>query len=427
MKLLYNIGIMAYGWAIQLGAPFRRKARQWVAGRRNWEQPLAAALGQSQDWIWMHCASLGEFEQGRPLIEAIKADRPGQKILLTFFSPSGYEVRKNYALADHVCYLPLDTPRNARTFLDIVQPKLILHVKYDLWLNFIFEAKRRAIHQVLVSVLLRPKSKFLSSFLRHEYKRAFQAFGWIFTQDLLSVRLLAAFAGEHRISQAGDTRFDRVAELPGKFEPVPGIAEFIGERRCIVAGSPWPKDEAILLPVIARLRRPDLCWIIAPHEIHPAHIDHHIAHSKGTMAKYSQLEAVGPTTDVLWVDNVGMLSRLYHYSELVYIGGGFGAGIHNTQEPAVYGNPVIFGPKYEKFQEAVDMVAAGGARSVNTSGELQTAILHWLDNPALLSQTRAANQAYMRGQTGATAAILKKLTLLGFLPDAAPLNSATRS
>jgi 3-deoxy-D-manno-octulosonic-acid transferase len=415
MNLLYNIGISAYGLAVKVASVFVGKAKLWVQGRHNWEERLAQALGTQNDWLWMHCSSLGEFEQGRPLLEAIKAQNPLQKILLTFFSPSGYEVRKNYAFADHVCYLPLDTPRNARVFLDIVQPRLIIHVKYDLWLNLIAESHRRKIPQLLVSVLVRPDSRFLKSLLRRQYKLAFQSFSWIFTQDLESLRLLESFCEMERISAVGDTRFDRVAELPGKFELVPGIAEWINGRRCIVVGSTWPQDETIVLPTIAHMRAPDLCWIIAPHEIHGSHIDHHIHQGHGKMQKYSALSSATITTDVLWIDNVGMLSRLYHYSALVYIGGGFGVGIHNTQEPAVYGNPVIFGPNYHKFQEAVDLVAAGGARSVSSASELEAALRHWLDDAAHLSHTRAANEQYMQAHTGATAAILKKLHVMGNL------------
>ena len=188
-------------------------------------------MKDGENWVWFHCSSLGEFEQGRPLIEAIKASHPEQKILLTFFSPSGYEIRKGYPLADHICYLPLDTRRNAITFLDIVQPSLVVFVKYDLWLNFIEETHRRSIHMVLVSVLMREQSKFFKSILRFSYRRALRSFSWIFTQDKSSAILLEKFTGSDRISVAGDTRFDRVAELPSKFQEVPGIAEFVRHRR----------------------------------------------------------------------------------------------------------------------------------------------------------------------------------------------------
>jgi 3-deoxy-D-manno-octulosonic-acid transferase len=411
MMPLYNIGIRAYRSAIGLAMPFNQKARFWVKGRKNWRENLKKAIDSKSEWIWFHCSSLGEFEQGRPLIEAIKAKRPKLKILLTFFSPSGYEIRKNYEVADHVAYLPLDTKKNAQDFLDILNPKLVFFVKYDLWLNFIAETQAKGIPMILISVLLRADSRFLKSNFKSLYKKAFRGFRWIFTQDENSRQLLKSFAECDQISVAGDTRFDRVAQLPKKFVPIPEIEDFIMDRTCIVAGSPWPKDEAVLLPVISKLRRKDLCWIIAPHEIHPAHIDEHIDESEGKMAKFSEIEDKKPETDVLWIDNIGMLSRLYHYASIVYIGGGFGSGIHNTQEAAIYGNPILFGPNYSKFQEAVDMVAAGGALSIKTADELEAGILNWLDDPDRMAETGSQNIAYMNSCTGATNRILEKLDI----------------
>lgn len=409
MMPLYNIGIRAYRAVIGLAMPFNPKAKFWVKGRKNWREKLSNAIDHDSDWIWFHCSSLGEFEQGRPLIEAIKAQKPKFKILLTFFSPSGYEVRKNYEVADYVAYLPLDTKRNAQDFLAILKPKLVFFVKYDLWLNFIACTQARNIPIILISVLLRPESSFLKSNFKSLYKTAFQGFHWIFTQDEASSNLLRAFANCERLSVAGDTRFDRVAQLPKKFVPIPEIEGFINDRTCIVAGSPWPKDEAVLLPVISKLRRKDLCWIIAPHEIHPAHIDGHIDESEGKMAKFSEIEDATAKTDVLWIDNIGMLSRLYHYASIVYIGGGFGSGIHNTQEAAIYGNPILFGPNYSKFQEAVDMVNAGGAISIKSINELETGIVNWLDNIDALTKAGGQNMNYMIACTGATNRILEKL------------------
>lgn len=417
MRLLYHLGIILYRWGIGLASVFSPKARLWISGRWAWEDRLRDGVSDGKDWIWFHCASLGEFEQGRPLIEALKAQNPERKILLSFFSPSGYELRKGYAYVDHVCYLPLDTLANAHAFLDIVNPRLIFFVKYDLWLNFIREIGRREIPLVLVSALVRKESRFLTSLLQSEYRVAFRSFSWIFTQDEGSATLLEKFSGNLRISVAGDTRFDRVAALPETFQPVPGIEEFIGGRRCIVVGSSWPPDEDILLPVIAELRQDGLCWIIAPHEIHASSIDHQVRSQPTHMVKYSDLEQRDPNADVLWIDNVGMLSRLYHYATIAYIGGGFGTGIHNAQEAAVYGNPVIIGPNYQKFQEAVDMVHAGGAISVSDAHTLKASILHWLDNAELLAETRRGNAAYILSKTGATQAILTKLHFLHYLDE----------
>ncbi|MEM7037875.1 MAG: glycosyltransferase N-terminal domain-containing protein [Bacteroidota bacterium] len=415
MMFFYQTGIHLYGFGARVASLFSDKARKWVKGRKDWKASLRAKISDG-NWIWFHCASLGEFEQGRKLMEEIRVKYPDYKLLLTFFSPSGYEIRKGYQGADHVCYMPLDTRSNVSSFLDIVQPKMVFIIKYELWLNYIFEAERRGIPMFLVSALVRESSKFLTSQLKGLYKKAFGAFSWIFTQDENSLKLLKAFAETDKLSVAGDTRFDRAAELPAKWEAVPGIAEFVGEKRCIVVGSPWPKDEAVVLPAIAALKDYDLKWIIAPHEIHPAEIDRHIRAYPGKMAKYSARDAITSETDVLWIDNVGMLSRLYKYSTLVYIGGGFGTAIHNTQEPAVYGNPVLFGPKFETFVEAVDMVQAGGAVSVQSTEEFVSAVKKWLDDPELLAQTRAQNTAYMQSMAGATEIVLRKLEAMQILP-----------
>lgn len=416
MMLLYHLGIRMYGLGARLLARFQEKPRLWWRGRRDWKAKLRQGINQNGgsegEWVWFHCASLGEFEQGRPLIESFRERHENDRILLTFFSPSGYEIRKNYAGADLVCYLPLDTPSNAAAFLDTVRPRLAFFIKYDLWLNYLAALRARAVPTFLVSAILREESRFFKSGLRKQYAKAFRGFAWIFCQDDATLSLLQSQVGGVHASVTGDTRFDRAAQLPQKFTPVDGIAEFIRGRRCIVAGSPWPPDEAILLPAIAALRSDDLCWIVAPHEIHPAQIDAMIAAEPSRMAKYSAPESIGPATDVLWIDNVGMLSRLYHYATLVYIGGGFGAGIHNTQEPAIYGNPVIFGPKYDKFQEAVDMVAAGGAVSVGNSEELVSAMQRWLGDEALLRATRAQNRDYMLAQAGATEMVLEKIAEL---------------
>jgi 3-deoxy-D-manno-octulosonic-acid transferase len=414
MRLLYNLGILLYGLAVRIAALAHPKARLWVQGRRDWRGRLRKAMhGQEGTWVWIHCASLGEFEQGRSLIETIRVRHPHLKVLLSFYSPSGYEIRKGYAQAHHVCYLPLDTPANARDFLAIVRPRLAIFVKYDLWLNMLDAAFLRQVPVVLVSAILRPESRFLRSRLRGSYRTAFARMAAIFTQDAESVARLQEFCGSERIYHAGDTRFDRAVQLPAQFQPVEGIAEFVAGHLCLVAGSPWPKDEAILLPALAALADLDIRCIIAPHEIHPAHIDRHIADSQGRMAKYSQRAELHEGTRVLWIDNVGMLSRLYHYADVVYIGGGFGAGIHNTQEPAVYGCPVVFGPRYDKFQEAVDMLAAGGAASVADTAQLAGVLRRWLADKPLRERLRAQNAAYMQAQAGATARILSRLDAEG--------------
>lgn len=407
MTFGYNLGIRAYGWGIRLASPFVAKAKLWVEGRRNWKPQLKAALKGKKGWIWMHCASLGEFEQGRNLLEQIRAQYPQKPILLTFFSPSGYEIRKDYTGADHVCYLPLDTPQNARDFLAVVQPSLAFFVKYDLWLNHLGEMRKLGIPHFLVSALLRADSRFLKSRLKTQYRDAFRGFQKVFAQDADTVSLLREFAGDIPMTITGDTRFDRAAQLPGQFTPLPEIEAFVQGRPCIVAGSPHGPDEKLLLPAIESLRNLGFCWIVAPHEIDKAGILAKVKASGGRMVAHSQWQPGSEKApEVLWIDNVGMLSRLYHYAELAYIGGGFGGGIHNTQEPAVYGIPVLFGPKYHGFQEAVDMVKSGSAFVVTTQGELESRLRQLMSDETLRKSLGRQNAAYMEAQAGATAKIM---------------------
>lgn len=402
MNFAYHFGIRMYGWGIRLAAPFVPKARQWVQGRKDWKNQLRQALGSRKGWIWMHCSSLGEFEQGRPLLEKIRSEHPGQALLLTFFSPSGYLVRKSYPVVDHVAYLPLDTPGNARAFLDLVQPRLAFFVKYDLWLNHLAELQARKVPHFLVSALLRPDSRFLRSRLKNLYRKAFLGFAHIFAQDEGTVHLLREFVGEVPVVVTGDTRFDRVVQLPDQFQALPEIEAFVGGRTCIVAGSPHAPDEKLLLPAIERLRRPGLCWIVAPHEIDREAILKLAGEDAAHRVVHSQYDGQSTEADVLWVDRVGLLGRLYHYAAAAYIGGGFGGGIHNTQEPAVYGIPILFGPKYQGFQEAVDMVEQGGARVVRDADELVEALNLWLNDESLRQQLGSQNAAYMNDQAGAT-------------------------
>lgn len=409
MRPLYTLGLRMYGLAISLAAPFKPKARNWVQGRKNWREELAAAVQGRSGWTWFHCASLGEFEQGRPLIEAIRAAEPDAAILLTFFSPSGYEIRKNYALADHVCYLPLDTPANARDFLEIVQPQRAFFIKYDLWLNLLEGLRERKTPHYLVSALLRADSRFLRSRLRSQYREALGQFTWIFAQDQETLDLLADFTGRQNAILTGDSRFDRAAQLPGNFEEVPGIADFIAGRRCIVVGSSYEVEEKMLLQAREALAKWDLAWIVAPHEIDKARIGAQVAAGGGRMARYSELERSAGGADWLWIDNVGMLSRLYRYAAVAYVGGGFGKTVHNTQEPAAYGNPVIFGPHYQHFREAVDMVGLGSAFSIQSAEELIQVFENLLSDEEALNELRERNRAYMERMSGATRLIMEKL------------------
>jgi 3-deoxy-D-manno-octulosonic-acid transferase len=407
MLPLYTLSVLAYGLALRLASPFHAKARKWVRGRKGWKATLAKLAGEGGH-IWVHCASLGEFEQGRPLIEAIRQRHPGRKLLLTFFSPSGYEVRKDYAHADVVCYLPLDTAANARQFLSIVKPSLAIFVKYELWVNLHLELARRKVPVVLVSAKMLAGSRFFKSTFKGLYKRVLQHMAHVFTQDEDTATLLKSFTGHDRITVAGDTRFDRVAQVADKFEPVPGIQEFVGENLCIVCGSTWPKDEKLLLSTFEKIKTSNIKWIIAPHEIHRQAIRRMCADNHEWMAAYSDREKqLQPWHKMLWIDNIGMLSRLYHYADFAYIGGGFDAGIHNILEAVVYGTPVVFGPNHSKFGEAQELLASGGARSVQDRPGLLQLLREWTEDPKWLEALREKNRQWALSRTGATGRILE--------------------
>ena len=408
-KKLYTLGVVFYTLILKLASLFHPKAKDWVRGRRGWRSSLTAAISPNDTWIWFHCASVGEFEQGRSLIEAIREKFPEKKILLTFFSPSGYNLRKDHPLADVVSYLPSDTPANARDFMQIVQPEMGFFIKYELWINHLLEAHKQNIPLYLVSAKLRAESRFLLGPMSSLYKEAFSSFQHVYVQDELTARLLKGFTGKENISICGDTRFDRVAKLPDAFEEVPHIANFVGDSFVIVCGSTWSHDEKILLASIQALSNRAIKWIIAPHEIKTERIQALTQEFKESHVAYSNITHLTPEHTVLWIDNVGMLSRLYHYSDVVYIGGGFGGGIHNTQEPAIYGNPVAFGPNHKKFAEAIAMKKEGTAKEIWQSKELTEFITQFMDDKDLLSNTREKQRAYMTSQTGATQKVMESI------------------
>jgi 3-deoxy-D-manno-octulosonic-acid transferase len=394
-------------FAMQLAAPFHAKIRRGVAGRKNWRMQLQALRQPGERWVWFHCASLGEFEQGRNLIEQLKADAPDTRVMLTFFSPSGFEVRQHYPLADAVMYLPLDTKHNVRDWLDGLRPALVFFIKYELWLHYLQGMAQRGIPLLLVSARVTPKSRFITSPLAPLYRQAFRCFTHIFTQDQASLALIQAFAGEIGLSVSSDTRYDRVLANRVGFAPLPAIDAFVADRLCLVAGSTWPADEHHLLPSFFQLAQSlDLCLIIAPHEINPAHIEAQLASAQGQAIRYSQIANMLPGHRVLWIDNVGMLSRLYHYADVAYVGGAWGSGLHNILEAAVFGCPVVLGPEHSKFPEAAELMAAGGAFSIESSEALLTRLKILLGDEQMRQDIRLQNQAFIQARTGATSHIV---------------------
>ncbi len=408
IERLYILSIYLYGLALRIAAFFHPKASKWVGGRKDWEIALRNQITGDHAWIWFHCASLGEFEQGRNLIEQLKQAYPEHRILLSFFSPSGYEIRKNYAHADFVCYLPLDTPQNARIFLSILQPSLVVFIKYELWLSYLHEIRNRAIPFILVAARVRANSPFFTSIFKSLYQKAFREMTHIFTQDQTSLELIQSFSGNPNISVSSDTRYDRVSSNKAEFTEIPEITSFKSDRVCLVAGSTWPKGEGLLLDAYRSLRTThNLCLILAPHEIYPDRIDKWEAEFPAETIRFSQIDQLNESHTILWIDNIGMLSRLYHYADIAYIGGAWGTGLHNILEAAVFGSPVIIGPKHQKFPEAAELIEAGGAFSINTPTELIEVLTSLLQEPQLRKEIERINEAFIAERAGATEKVLR--------------------
>ena len=404
MGLIYNIGIYFYGAFIFLASLFNKKARMLRKGQQQAFAQLKRHIEPNTRYVWFHAASLGEFEQGRPVIEQLKRDKPETKILLTFFSPSGYEVRKNYAVADIVSYLPLDVPGNAWYFVNLVKPSKAIFIKYEFWPNYLLALQGNNIPAISISAIFRPEQIFFKEYGKW-YKKLLQTFQHIFVQDKASKELLHMH-GINNVTVAGDTRFDRVYDLYQQAKQLPLIEEFVkGAERVIVAGSSWPKDEELLVQYL-RLH-PDVKLIMAPHEVHNSHIAEISKLLDGKFVRYSDATAENvKSTNCLVVDIIGILSSIYRYANVTYIGGGFGVGIHNTLEAAVYGLPVVFGTNYQKFREARELIAIGGAFSISNYVTLEAQF------DLLLKDNNAGKIAgeYVKSNTGATEMILKVLT-----------------
>ncbi len=407
MRLLYDICIAVYAAFIRLVSPFNRKAKQWCDGRKGMMERLRKAVGDEQNIVWIHVASLGDFEQGRPLVDYVKANYPDYKILLTFFSPSGYEVRKNYPNADYVFYIPVDRGRDVARFLDVVQPKVAIFVKYEFWLNMLTELGRRNIRTFIVSSIFRRNSIFFNRPFGGIWRKALGVFEQIFVQDEASKELLAEI-GVENVVVAGDTRFDRVLTIAEKAERVEVVEQFKGDKRLFVAGSTWAPDEEILLPLIKA--NPDVKFVVAPHEMDEHRIEHILHETKAV--RYTECDGVElADMQVLILDTMGLLSRAYGSAEWAYVGGGFGAGIHNTLEAAVYGLPVAFGAKYHKFKEARDLIALGVGCSVKNEQELQSWFDELKSDDDYLARLSVVAKLYVEQHRGTTERIVKKMAL----------------
>jgi 3-deoxy-D-manno-octulosonic-acid transferase len=405
MKLIYSTGIYLYGALIALSSLFNRKARLLCRGQRDAFDLLKEKIDIDARYAWFHAASLGEFEQGRPVIEQLKKEQPETKILLTFFSPSGYEIRKNYAGADIVSYLPLDTPINARRLVSLVKPTKAVFIKYEFWPNYLLALKEANVPIYSISAIFRPNQAFFKPYGKW-YKSLLCTFKHIFVQDKVSQELLQK-NGIMNASVAGDTRFDRVADLAKQAKTIPLIDAFSkGSKKVIVAGSTWPKDEELLVRYLKE--HSDVKLILVPHEIHEAHISGIVRLLDINYVRYTQADEMTiQRANCLIVDTIGLLSSIYRYANVAYIGGGFGVGIHNTLEAAVWNVPVVFGPNYQKFREARELIAAGGAFSINDYESLKMQ----LDNLLLNNGAGKIAGEYVKNNTGATELIMKEISL----------------
>ncbi len=403
----YNTGIHAFDCAARILSLWKPKAAMWCEGRKDIFDRMARAIGDGGDIIWVHAASLGEFEQGRPVIEKIRSEYPQYRILLTFFSPSGYEIRKNYPGADYIFYLPSDTPSNVRRFLDIVKPKIAIIIKYEFWLNYLYELPRRGCKTYIISSIFRPGSVFFKSY-GGAFRRALRSFDTIFVQNDQSVSLLASIGITDAV-KAGDTRFDRVAEITSKARRIESIEHFADGKPVFVAGSTWPPDEELIVRLAAAHR--DVKFIIVPHEIEEQRIRSLAAGIEGGAVRYTLYDRTPEQqkAQVMIVDTIGILSSIYSYADCAYIGGGFGVGIHNTLEAAAFSLPVAFGPNWQRFKEAADLISLGAARSVDGYGQLEEWFSELHGNPALRLGAGEAAGKYIRDNKGATDKIVSHI------------------
>lgn len=403
---MYNIAIYLYGLGVFIYSLFNEKVRKMWRGEHDSFRIIRERLDPNAKYIWFHAASLGEFEQGRPLMERIRATHPEYKILLTFFSPSGYEVRKDYKGADIVCYLPLDTVNNARRFLRTVRPVMAFFIKYEFWYNYLHVLKHRCVPTYSVSSIFRRDQIFFKWYGR-DYARVLSCFTTFFVQNEES-KLLLGTIGIKNAVVVGDTRFDRVLQIKEASKQLPLVEAFVSNAEHVFcAGSSWQPDEEIFIPYFNG--RSDWKLIIAPHVIGEEHLAQIMQLLKGRrVTRYTQTNPEeAAKADVLIIDCFGLLSSIYRYAQVSYVGGGFGAGIHNTLEAGVWGIPVIFGPNNKRFAEAQGLLKCKGGFEIKDVNDFTTLMVHLESEPALLEKSGKAAADYVKSLSGATEKILK--------------------
>jgi 3-deoxy-D-manno-octulosonic-acid transferase len=413
---IYNFFLSIYYLAIRVYALFNAKARLWVKGRHNWEQQLSGRLKANEKRIWMHCSSLGEFEQGRPVIEALKKRYPTYKIVITFFSPSGYEARKNYDGADYVFYLPMDSRAHARKFVEAIDPSLAIFVKYEFWYHYLDELKNQNIPVIIISAAFRKNQPFFKWY-GGLFRGMLRCFSYFFVQDTESAELLRSIGFDKNVVVAGDTRYDRVATIAGNVMPHPIVEKFKGSGHFLIAGSTWADDENVLQHSLKDIPE-NWKMVIAPHEIDEQHLQKIQQLFGSASIRYSKLAKGGDHTHkVLIIDNIGMLASLYSYGDIAYVGGGFQkGGIHNILEPAVFGLPVVIGPVYEKFVEAKKMVSLNYTFPVKNSEECEAIIKKLISEENYRYAINKSIKEFMRDNTGAADAIMQQIARENWLP-----------
>lgn len=407
MHFLYFLGIHIYHLSIRLAALFSTKARLWVNGRKNVLTRMALEMNPKEPLIWFHCASLGEFEQGRPVIESVRKEFPNHKILLTFFSPSGYEVRKNYSGADYIYYLPVDTASNARRFIEIAGPQLAFFVKYEFWFNYVNELHRNNIPLISFSAIFRPSQHFFK-YWGSWFAKQLNKVSWFFVQNASSLQLLREIH-IHQAAIGGDTRFDRVSDLVKSQKKNATLELFKGDADLLLAGSTWLPDEQILLELLQKLQD-GFKLVIAPHLIDSGHI-HQIQrlYKSFDVVLYSETDVNKvKNAQVMVIDSMGHLSTMYSYAKVAYIGGGFGVGIHNLLEAAAYGKPVIFGPNHRRFREAVELTENGAGFPIHNAAECMEVFERLMKDEKSYQLISLTAKNYVQSNAGATKKVVEK-------------------
>jgi 3-deoxy-D-manno-octulosonic-acid transferase len=406
MYFLYYLVVLFARFILIVIAPFNKKIKLFVDGRKSTFQKIQAAISLDDKVVWIHVASLGEFEQGRPLIEEIKDKHPAYKIVVSFFSPSGYEVRKNYKQADVVCYLPLDTERNAKKFIKLVHPEIAIFVKYEFWPNFIRELHIQQIETVLVSGIFRESQAFfkpVGSWMR----KSIELFSFFFVQDENSKRLLNSINID-KVKVSGDTRFDRVFAIKSQDNKLEFMSNFKQGKSLFVAGSTWKEDEKFIVQYINNCQIDGVKFVLAPHNMKVEEIKNLKELIQKNTVLYSEKDSKNITNaEVLIVDTIGLLTKIYSYADVAYIGGGFATGLHNVLEPAAFGLPVIIGPQFDKFKEAVDLVQNKGCVVVHDDLEFKKTVdTLFLDSFYRREKGQIAGD-YILNNIGATSMIMK--------------------